>query len=557
MITTKNYFQKIGDIKVSELPDDLKEAYDFVKEVTENHTSWNYYNLDADIKATVDGYLANLSAFVKDQSPRKQSEPVLAKPEWAKKLKTERNIKPKFDPKLKLVENIRQEVRFIKRFVALHNKIKKPQDILALIKSLQRAIVQKLIRKTSPLAKYIEKIQEFLIETYEKMKGNATIEIDKANLSKLVAIAGGEKVYPSINIIKRYISLQGKPVDHLTYERIYSQIASALSRTIMKDDPYADKVQEIYAIIKKSRNEKKFVITKSELKGLEGIVGECSCKKGLGHIYHIKQSQGKKKNRKKLRACKKGTFSDAKGKGTCSHNSGLAGTTTVIVPTNPRILTAEQMGNRHHDVLDLTSFWLTLFGNLEKSFVMMLHGEPHNGKTILLLKFAKYLAENFGTVLYVTSEEFDSSAMTTKINELISPKPEGLHFIDSIESIDLSPYDFIVLDSVNDLGLKPNDFKAIVKQHSPKGYILNLQHTKAGQFKGGKDWEHIPAVVGEVSKGIVSLTKNRYGQKNTLNFFQQFGLKWDEPNQKVDISNQKLLPDSNQINDNSDNETIY
>jgi hypothetical protein len=454
------------------------------------------------------------------------------------------------------VENIRQEVRFIKRFVALHNKSKKPQDILALIKSLQRAIVQKLIRKTSPLAKYIEKVQEFLIETYKKMKGNTIIEIDKANLSKLVAIAGGEKVYPSINIIKRYISLQGKPVDHATFERFSYQIASALSRTIMKDDPYADKVQEIYAVVKKSRNEKKFALTKSELRGLEGIMNECTCEKGIGHIYHVKRNQVKK-GRKKLRACNKGTFSDAKGKGTCSHNRGLAGTTTTTLPGNPRILTAEQMGSRHHDILDFTSFWFALFGKPEKSFVMMLHGEPHNGKTILLLKFAKYLAENFGGVLFVTSEEFDSSAMTRKINELVSPKPEGLHFIDSIESIDLSPYDFVVLDSVNDLGLKPNDFKAIVKQYPSIGYILNLQHTKAGQFKGGKDWEHIPAIVGEVSKGIVSLTKNRYGQKNTLNFFEQFGLKWEEPKPTEYISNEKLLPDYNQVDDASDNETIY
>jgi hypothetical protein len=557
MITTKNYFQKTGDIKVSQLPDDLKEAYDFVKEVTENHTSWNYYNLDADIKATVDGYLANLSEFLKDHSSGKQSEPVIPKPERAKKLKSERNIKSKSDPNLKLVENIRQEVRFIKRFVGLHNKSKSPQQILALIKSLQRAIVQKLIRKTSPLAKYIDKIQEFLISAYEKMKGNSTIELDKANLSKLVAIAGGEKVYPSINIIKRYISLQGKPVDHATFERFSYQIASALSRTIMKDDPYADKVQEIYTIIKKSRNEKKFALTKSELRGLEGIVDECSREKGLGHIYHIKGNKGKKKNRKKLRACNRGTFSDAKGKGACSHNRGLAGIATPSLPGNPRILTAEQMGNRHHDVLDFTSFWYALFGKPEKSFVMMLHGEPHNGKTILLLKFAKYLAENFGRVLYVTSEEFDSSAMTGKINELVSPKPEGLHFIDSIESIDLSPYDFVILDSVNDLGLKPNDFKAIVKQYSPKGYILNLQHTKSGQFKGGKDWEHIPAIVGEVSKGIVWLTKNRYGQKNTFNFFEQFGLQWEEPKPTVYIPNEKLLPDSNQENDTSDNETIY
>jgi hypothetical protein len=563
MINSGNYFSIIESVAVHTLPPALFKSHQAVLRITNNGESWERYAGNGEIKRILDIYFGKLSDFIKTLQPASRNKETKAVKQESVKTTKEKSKKTKEPqaeddlPEPKSVAKISEEVKFIKRFVGLHNKKKSPQTILSFIKSLQRSIVQKLIRKTSPFAKEIQSIQQVLIDFYHSMKGDKPVKIGDSWLPKLVAIAGGEKVYPSLNIIKRYIGLQGKPIDKDLIDRFISQIEKALDKKIMADDPYADKVKDIYNTLRKSKNSKAFSIKSSELNGLAGIVKDCKCKHThLGNIYRIKKTEAAKAiTAKRIRECNYKTYSDSKGKGTCSHNGGLHGT---AIASNSRILTAEQMGNRHHDVLDFTSFWYTLFGKPEKSFVMMLHGEPHNGKTILLLKFAKYLAENFGTVLYVTSEEFDSSAMTQKINELVSPKPEGLHFIDSLESIDLTPYDFVFLDSVNDLGVRPNDFKAIVKQYSPKGYILNLQHTKAGQFKGGKDWEHIPAIVGEVSKGIVSLTKNRYmQQRNTLNFFEQFGLKWREPQPTVYISNEKLPPNHNQVDDASSDEPIY
>src|SRR5690349_8639859 len=72
MVKTQNYFEKIKEIDIATLPNKLKEGYDFVKEVTENHSTWDYYNSDADIKATIDQYLANLSDYIqgKDETNR-------------------------------------------------------------------------------------------------------------------------------------------------------------------------------------------------------------------------------------------------------------------------------------------------------------------------------------------------------------------------------------------------------------------------------------------------------------------------------------------------------
>jgi predicted ATP-dependent serine protease len=256
------------------------------------------------------------------------------------------------------------------------------------------------------------------------------------------------------------------------------------------------------------------MISKTDLSGLQGIVKACQCDNkykshNLGKIYRT--------NGKKLRACKSKTYSDA-SRGACSHNRGLSG-----------VLTAEEMATRQLDLLSFQSFWFNLFGNPARNFTMMFHGEPHNGKTIFLLKLAQYLAESFGKVLYVSSEEFASPTMTKKVNEFLNPLPERLHFGENLQDPDLSDYQFIILDSVNDLGLKIITYKELRKEHPDKAFVFILQHTKAGDFKGGKDWEHIAEIAGEVIKGEVNITKNRYAPKNHVNFFKQFGIKWQEP----------------------------
>jgi len=83
------------------------------------------------------------------------------KPAKAKADRSKKPVKPG-----KKVEHIREELKFIKRFVALHNKVKSPNSVLSLLKGLQKAIIQKLIKKTSPLAKEIQAIQDKLVNLY-------------------------------------------------------------------------------------------------------------------------------------------------------------------------------------------------------------------------------------------------------------------------------------------------------------------------------------------------------------------------------------------------------
>ncbi len=518
-ITASNYFIEVERIGVNTLPETLKKGHDLVVKSTSNGSNWATYQSSEGIKKVIDLYFQKLSDYASTLKP--DTPPAKSSPEPKKKPATEKSkerkaspkkVKEKKEPKnVKHVEHIREEVKYIKRYVGLHNKVKSPNTILSFIKSLQRSIVQKLIRKTSPLSEEIEMIQNKLVQAYNKMKGEESFAINDKDLNRLVAIAGGEKVYRSIMVIKRFIGLQGQE-DEKKINGFLKQLENLVAKKeILKDDPYADKVNAIYKSLKQ-RTSSKISISKAELNGLEGIVKACGCKDGIGRIYNT--------GGKKLRACKRKTYSDA-SRGACSHNKGLSG-----------VLTAEEMANRKLDLLSFFSFWHSLFGNPAKNFTMMFHGEPHNGKTIFLLKLAQYLAENFGDVLYVSSEEFASPTMTKKVNEFLNPLPARLHFAENLQDPNLSDYQFIILDSVNDLGLKINEYKEMRKEHPDTAFIFILQHTKAGDFKGGKDWEHIAEIAGEVHKGVVTVTKNRYAPKSTMDFFRQFGIQWLEPQTK-------------------------
>lgn len=505
MIGTGNYFDEIKKINIEKLPEALQKGHELVVKSTGNGDSWKSYENSDTIKKVIDLYLEKLNKFLAS-SPAKTPEqritpPAKHRPDSVRKesRKSSKNQKrsptsSKASTKRKPgrnVERIREEIRFIKRYVGLHNKTKSPSTILSFIKGLQRAIVQKLIRKTSPYAKEIQMIQDKLVNLYNSMKGERKIELNDNDLKKLVVIAGGEQVYPSIGIIRRYIGIQGKEIEHDKIELFQKQIETALKKEkVGADDPYRDKVQAIHNTIKKVKAGNTVQIGKAELNGLEGIVKACGCKSTTRRHY-----AGKNRTSQSSRK---------------SNNRALSG-----------VLTAEEMASRTFEMLELKPDYAALIGRPAKNFSMMLHGEPNAGKTTFLLKFSKYLAENFGKVLYITSEEFSASTMTAKVNEILSPFPSNLFFYDKLTDLDLSGYDFIVLDSVNDLGLRIQDFKALRKEHPHAAFIIILQHTKDGSYRGGKDWEHEVEIAGEVVNGTVTIYRNRYGVKGTINFFSE------------------------------------
>lgn len=127
--------------------------------------------------------------------------------------------------------------------------------------------------------------------------------------------------------------------------------------------------------------------------------------------------------------------------------------------------------------------------------------------------------------MYISSEEFEAATITDKVKELLTPSPPDLHFFVTLDGLDLTEYSFVILDSINDLKLKLDDFKRLRKTYPNKAFILVLQHTKDGNYRGGKDWEHEIQIAGEVKTGNITIYRSRYGVKGTLDVFSHFNIK--------------------------------
>src|SRR5690606_25948934 len=76
------------------------------------------------------------------------------------------------------VERISDEVHFIKCYALLHQKVKTPDQMRSFLNSLQKAILEKRIRKSSFYAREIQYIQEALINFLKQIKKPALVKVD-------------------------------------------------------------------------------------------------------------------------------------------------------------------------------------------------------------------------------------------------------------------------------------------------------------------------------------------------------------------------------------------
>jgi hypothetical protein len=505
MVTRDNYAQTVKSFGYENLNDSLKEDYDSLNEATSNFTNWVVYINDEKYREYINRAFKELEKYILAHAGKKnQKTDKRQKRQGAGENKQQpykEKEEKKKDAGIQYVEHIDEQVKFIRRFVGLHNREKPFKAFLNLLKAIQKAIVQRIIRKSSSYAHQIGQIQENLVRACNQGKEIIHLVINEKDLPELVAIAGGEKVYPSIGIIKRYISMEGKTVAKEKRISFIKQIENAIKKGKFDNDPYHEKVIDIASELKKLKSNNATVkISTAELNGLQGITHKCSCA-GLGRIYNTKG--------KKLRRCGKGTYSDAKCQGACSHNRGLAG-----------IMSAEEVLNQHYEMLSFKGIWKRLFGEPAKNFTMLIHGGPGAGKTTFMMLFVKFIS-TLGSVLYISSEEYGASTLTKKISKYLTPTPSNVFFTADKTKIEEGDYDFVVLDSATNIGMDIEEFKKLKEDHPDTAFIVLLQHTKNGQFRGSKEWEHETEIAAEVTEGTIQVYRNRYGIMGEWYFFDK------------------------------------
>ena len=502
MITKSNYYNKIKEISITDLPDTLKAGHEFVEEATGKGQDWSTYEGDKEIKEVIDLYFQKLDAFVKatkltEQKPTKSKDtPVRRSEKKAKKPKTSTTrkkpaakpkpspVRSKSRPRIrtrkpatkftgKFVEAFGEEILLIRRMLNMHEKEKTKHQVLLFINAIQRKIVEKKVRKTSPYAVQIKFIQEWLVDLYNKMGETVTIEISGKKLDEFRRITGSRQVRPSIRLIKRYINLHGKLVEHTRVKSLHNAIANSVNKgKIKKSDPYYDKLMKIVDSLRKFNCE---VGEKSHLKihhatlnGLYGILNGMENSNGLGELQAM---------------------------------------------TKNTIINSQAIQNMEFERLGFHGKWLDFIGDPSPGFTAMIFGRPKMGKSFLAVDFAGYLAEWHGEALYVAKEEGINATLREKIEEMAVAHPD-LDFADFLPA-DLSGYKFVFLDSVTKLRLTPEDLDELRATYRK----VIFQTTKTGAFRGRHDFQHDVDVVIEVPEKGIAVQNGRFNQGGEMEIF--------------------------------------
>jgi hypothetical protein len=475
MINPENYLSKIQGVEITAMPMPLQKGHEFLMKATANATDWNTYHNSTAIRKTIQLYFERLSDYLSSATKKESKKPSKQNDQPASpKSVTQKPSKSKASkvvPDVQLVERMPDELRFIKRYVNLDGKTKTKEDILRFINSLQKAIVEKRIRKTSPYSEQIKYVQVRLIEVYNAMKGKIKLELKPETADALRKLTGGEKVMASIGFIKRYISMNEKPGMKEKASQLLDQINKAYEKGKITDsDPYIVEIHELKKNLKSfitDKTIKTLEIEQATLNGLEGILG-CACQSLNG-------------------------------------------------VSKPRIMNSVDFANMEFDTLGFTGKWLELIGDPSSNFTAMVYGKPKMGKSYLCVDFAGYLARNHGRVLYVAKEEGLDMTLQKKLAEKAVAHPNL--DVSSFLPINLSKYDFIFLDSVNRLGLLPEDLNRLKSQNPTKSFVFIFQSTKDGNFRGANSFQHDVDVVIEVPQRGKAVQMGRFNQGGEVSIF--------------------------------------
>lgn len=191
----------------------------------------------------------------------------------------------------------------------------------------------------------------------------------------------------------------------------------------------------------------------------------------------------------------------------------------IVELENSKISSMKKIANLKFQLLNFKGKWNDFFGLPQTNFFCVIHGMSGEGKTNFSIQFAKYLAENFGNVLYVSGEEGFAPTFQQKIKALGADTVSRLYAADIRTGQEIlteipNRYHFIVIDSVNNMDIDPDMMKAIRNKFKQSGIIAICQSTKDGKIRGSYQIVHDSDMAVKVVNGLAVTTKNRFKEKH-------------------------------------------
>lgn len=362
------------------------------------------------------------------------------------------------------------EVSMLKRYIALNDKsVAQAKDRAeGLLRSIQKAITEKRIRKESKYADEIMTCQKSLINLLraidaKKLKGSDKIGIE--NYERCKEIIDGIKVDDVVKVSNSFIS---KVQEREGRKQVAENIMKKLSE--LNED---GENKEIVSAMKKAIQDyidgktEKVESVERQLRGVLGSLTKKKCCSGLGSVDDDLDAQDS-------------------------------------------TISADQLLSARFDTLPFTGRWRGFFGNPSRNFKCMLYGRAGSGKSTFAIQFAKYLSMDMGMkVLYIASEEKFGNTLQEKVKRF-NVANDNISFADRLP-LDITKYDVVFFDSVNDMGIEPNELMDMTANIAMVGIF---QCTKDGMFRGGNDYSHDVDIVVKVDNMTALTEKNRFQAGN-------------------------------------------
>jgi antirestriction protein ArdC len=185
--------------------------------------------------------------------------------------------------------------------------------------------------------------------------------------------------------------------------------------------------------------------------------------------------------------------------------------------TNPK---ANRLMSMKFDALQFPGVWQDFMQSPAKNLKLTISGKPKNGKTSGALDFANMLTE-FGRVLYNFADQgFNKSTQDLWIQSGLVDKPnaipcDAMTLDDLAKEIGTNRPDFVFIDMINAYidreKIKPYEFQdRFIKKYPDTGFVLIMESTKGGDFKGDQGWTHIVDSIAYVDNFLME-NRGRYG----------------------------------------------
>lgn len=486
---------KSGKIEVDEVKKEkvdykfsLAKIYDEVS--AEKKSTKQNGNVDAPVKKAVKKSVKKSVKAVKEPAPKASTRKTKSRQPKVKTSKSTENPKPvRVDySKAHPVERIDEEIKFIKRFLSLHNRVKTKQQILNFVNALQRAILEKRIRKSSKYADEVMTIQRQLVSSVKVMGTQQKFTLNEKAIERLTKIAGSARIRFSIQYLKRFIGIRGKEITKEKAKTLYDLIVKAMDTDkVGKADPYLHRIKKVLNGLKQfiqvARKGETLEVHEEALNGLNGVLG-CLCQEEKEEELN-----------------------------------GIA----EIVPNKPagEVMSVEEARQKEYQPVHITGKWLDLIGKFCLPTQFFVYGLGGSGKSSFVLLFTQYLASLGFKILYVAGEQFDTPTFTAMLNKLNIVAGDHFKIVANLDSLNPAEYDFVVLDSKDQLEVNVDQFTALLEQYPKQSFIVLSQAVKSGSFTGKERWRNIVDVMIQAENGIIRTghDKNRWGGAGEMMIF--------------------------------------